>query len=676
MKIKQDIKLAARSGNAVTQDELDWSQKWVADNFSDSAIPPFSFVYDKQHSSDFLGSWQRSCSNEQRLGSKSVRCIKYYDHQTSLEVSCELTFYHDYSAVEWQLDFKNCSNHDTPILENIQALNMSLERENRPDLLYPANEFLLHWVKGCRNRVDDYATDIEVLDHASQIYCRGGRPASGDDTAGRDGALPFFNVQAIDRGLIIGVGWTGQWLAQFDRPAEKELVIKAGMGKTHLKLNPGEKIRSPRMLVFFWKGDRVSAQNKFRQFILDKVVPQVDGKPIQLPIAANGWYFFNFGSEVTEQNQIEFLQHFADKKIPLEDFWIDAGWYGQEDKNWIQTVGDWFPKKSAFPNGLKPVAEEARKHKMGFVVWFEPERVCPDTEIYNKYPEWVTKPPKGVQSDFALLNLGNPDARAWLTNRISSLIEENGITIYRQDMNFDPLPYWQSMDAPDRQGMAEIKHIEGLYEFWDELLRRHPNLTIDNCSAGGRRIDFETLKRSISLWRSDFTEPRGVQSHGFSLMSFVPTVSGLCTYFGWTDSYTFRSGLGNGITLGWDVKDTGFDAKQARKNMKEFELLRPLFYGDFYPMTEYSSSKGSWLAYQIHREDIKRGALVMFRRSESPFMTAKFMLRGLKADSIYCLKNLDSEATCMQDGQTLMSGVGYTLPEPQSSQIWVYEEKI
>ena len=670
MKPKHNVNLAARSGSPVTQDELEWSQKWVADKFYDSAIPPFSFVYDGQDSNKFIGSWDRSCGDEQRVGSKSVRCIKYYDPKTSLEVSCEITFYNDYPAVEWQLDFKNCSDQDTPILENLQTLNMSLERENRPDLLYPANEFLLHWVKGCRCRVDDYAPDIDVLDHASQIYCRGGRSSSGDDTTGRDGALPFFNIQAIDRGLIIGVGWSGQWSAQFERPREKELVIKAGMGKTHLKLNPGEKIRSPRMLVFFWKGDRISSQNKFRQFVLERVVPQVDGKPVQLPIAANGWYFYNFGSEVTERNQIEFLQHFVDKKIPLDVFWIDAGWYGQEGKNWIQTVGDWFPKKSAFPNGLKPIAEEARKHEMGFVVWFEPERVCPDTEIYNKHPEWVIKPPKGVQSDFALLDLGNPDARAWLTDCVSSLIEQNGITIYRQDMNFDPLPYWQSVDTPDRQGMAEIKHIEGLYQFWDELLKRHPRLTIDNCSAGGRRIDFETLRRSIVLWRSDFTEPRGVQSHGFSLMSFVPTASGLCTYFGWTDPYTFRSGLGNGISLCWDVKDPDFNVEQAQKNMREFKLLRPLFYGDFYPMTEYSCS------YQVHREDLKRGALVIFRRSESPFTTAKFKLRGLKADNIYCMKNLDSEVICKQEGQTLMSGMEFTLADPQSSQIWVYEEKM
>jgi hypothetical protein len=71
-------------------------------------------------------------------------------------------------------------------------------------------------------------------------------------------------------------------------------------------------------------------------------------------------------------------------------------------------------------------------------------------------------------------------------------------------MLYDPLPYWRANDAPDRQGMAEIRHVEGLYEFWNDLLRRHPGLVIDNCASGGRRIDLETISRSIPLWRSDW----------------------------------------------------------------------------------------------------------------------------------------------------------------------------
>ena len=103
-----------------------------------------------------------------------------------------------------------------------------------------------------------------------------------------------------------------------------------------------------------------------------------------------------------------------------------------------------------------------------------------------------------------LYNLGNPEARKALADLISALITEGKITCYRQDFNMAATPFWEAADAPDRVGISEIRHIEGLYAFCDELLARHPDLLIDNCSSGGRRLDIETASRSVPLWRSDF----------------------------------------------------------------------------------------------------------------------------------------------------------------------------
>src|SRR5512136_3398137 len=86
------------------------------------------------------------------------------------------------------------------------------------------------------------------------------------------------------------------------------------------------------------------------------------------------------------------------------------------------------------------------------------------------------------------------------------MIEEVGIDVYRQDFNMEPLRYWQEADEPERVGMHEIRHVEGLYALWDELRARHPGLAIDNCASGGRRIDLETVSRSYALWRSDFQD--------------------------------------------------------------------------------------------------------------------------------------------------------------------------
>ena len=93
--------------------------------------------------------------------------------------------------------------------------------------------------------------------------------------------------------------------------------------------------------------------------------------------------------------------------------------------------------------------------------------------------------------------MGIPEARRFLTDFISQQIGEFGIDCYRQDFNFAPLEFWRNADAPDRQGMTEIRWVEGFYAFWDELLQRHPNLIIDVCASGGKHLDLETLSRTF-----------------------------------------------------------------------------------------------------------------------------------------------------------------------------------
>jgi len=150
-----------------------------------------------------------------------------------------------------------------------------------------------------------------------------------------------------------------------------------------------------------------------------------------------------------------------------------------------------------------------------------------------------------------LLNLGNEDARRWITDHVSNMIESEGISVYRQDFNMDPLPYWRAADGTDRQGMSEIRHIEGLYAFWDELLRRHPGLLIDNCASGGRRIDIETASRSVFLWRTDYQyyEPNGYQPQTYGINLYLPSTS---TGNAYPDVYSFRSAINNGMVVGWN----------------------------------------------------------------------------------------------------------------------------
>ena len=665
---------------------------WLKAQFSGRRLPPFSFIYGGRPSSDLLTEWKRGSEEQPPEGSCRRRAVHYDDPATRLKVTCEITSFEIYPAVEWVLHFENNGSDDSPILEDIQALDTVLIRPDRSDVgqrfekavsepwdnpspeeELSFNEFFLHHWRGAMARTEDFTPGRTMLpvNCKYSLFSLGGRSSSGDDTSSWDGSLPFFNVEAVDHGALFAVGWTGQWRAEFERDLERNLAIRAGMDLTHLKLHPGERIRTPSILIFFWKNDRLAGYNKFRQFILDHHTPQQNDKPLQLPLASNAWFAFRYGNDVDEQNQIEYARLIKEKGISLDYFWIDAGWYGK--KEWGADVGDWFPKQSAFPRGLKPVADAVRELGMGFFLWYEPERVRRNTQLWNEHPEWLLMPDE-EEPEQAILDLGNREARDWMTDLVSGMIDELGMDVYRQDMNCHPLEYWRHADAPDRQGMTEIRHIEGLYAFWDELRRRHPNLIIDNCATGARRLDLECMSRSITLWRCDHTEPAAVHGHGFALAFLYPATSGVCHYVNRCDPYVVRSAFSNGLVLAVDVRRPDFHQAQVLKLIEEFRTVQPLYYGDFYPLTAHSTSQTAWLGYQLHRHDLRRGAVLVFRRRQSPFTVGRFKLRGLMAKAKYEMTDADTGEKRVHTGRKLMSSLTIRIPKAESSVLLTYRE--
>ncbi|MDP7398840.1 MAG: alpha-galactosidase, partial [Lentisphaeria bacterium] len=489
-------------------------------------------------------------------------------------------------------------------------------------------------------------------------------------------------------------GWSGSWKAQFRRDTQGVLGLQGGMGHTRLKLLAGEEVRTPRILMLFWEGARLKAHNQFRQLVLAHYTPHREGKPVQMPLSANSWSLHNSGSETSEENQIELIRRYKASKIPLECYWLDAGWYEGVDgvERWGECVGNWFPKKRTFPNGFRALADEVAKAGLGFVLWFEPERAKPGTQLYEEFPQWMIMPDEDIvrtrrekqqweqpwtDKVEALPDFGNPQLREWFTDHVSSMIEQYGVTVFRQDFNFDPAAYWRLADGEDREGITEIRFIEGLYEFWEELVRRHPGLLIDNCASGGRRIDLETITRSVALHRTDNAgEPEAAQSHTMGINLYYPcSGTGIFADLETVDRYYLRSCLAAAMQLCWDVYADDFDAVAACSFSDEFKLLRPLFYGDFYPLTVDNCSRNSdvWCAYQLYREDLNRGAVVAFRRENSPYPGAQLKLHGLDAAATYECNDIDTDVKTAVTGRELMEeGLEIAMPQAPDSRILVF----
>jgi alpha-galactosidase len=634
------------AGDGVSYDQADWADAsvtlesgrkvWldempiVQPKTGLSTALPFSFTYGGRPSADLLKSWTRS----QQQSGKDRCVVAYTDPVTGLEVSCEITIFPDFPAVEWLLRLRNNGPADTPILENILPLDLNL--------VAPKGDIMLRHSHGSTCTPTDFLPADEPIAPSKEIALapRGGRSS--------DGALPFFNLEWSGGGLVGAIGWSGQWAMRLTRNAGSGLSLRAGQQTTRLRLRPGESIRTPRILLVMWKGnDRLRGHNLLRRLLLAHYVPRINGEVVLPPVTENTWFIFNTGNDVTEENQLESIRSMA--PLGVECYWLDAGWF---EGGWPTGVGSWVPKKEAFPRGLKPLGDAAHERGMKFVVWFEPERVNPNSRIARERPEWVLH---ATGKRDGLFNLGNPEARAWLTDYLTKCIAEAGIDVYRNDFNIDPLPFWQAADETDRQGITEIRYIEGLYAMWDALLQRRPGLWIDNCASGGRRIDLETTSRSLPLWRSDTQCCRKplpiqdqVQTAGLSL--YVPLHSAGVWDFG---PYPFRSVATTGTNLCMDTRAKDFPADEAKRAIEEVKGLRPFYLGDFYPLTDIVLDERHWCGWQFDRPDLGKGFAVVFRRPQSPYPAMEIGLRALDSEAGYDVFLVDTNRKQTMSGADL-----------------------
>jgi len=646
-----------------TSEEIAHSSEWFVRSFETAgAAIPFSFRYGDRPSSALLPTWRREDGPD---------ATSFRDPETGLVCRCDVIRYADFPAVEWVLRFTNTGNRETPIIADIEPLDALVQAKDEPARLHHAN--------GSLCRFDDFAAHETELDRGARhrIATWGGRSSNG--------ALPFFNLALGGRGIIVAIGWTGDWAAEFSRDHEGTVRMVAGMQRTHLKLLPGETIRTPRIVLLFWEGERLHGHNMLRRFILGHHAPQPADSLVEVLSSFALW------GENTVARQLEKAHWFVEKGIDVDNYWIDAGWHGDGEFHpkanvfntpWGEHVGNWWPNRANYPDGLGPIGAFVREHGMRFTLWFESERVYRGTWFARERPGWLL----GPIGDNWLFDLGNPEARAGLADAISSVIDEGCITCYRQDFNMDPAPFWQAADAPDRIGMHEIRHIEGLYAFWDDLRARHPGLIIDNCSSGGRRIDLETINRSIPLWRSDFQcypdfDPIGMQGQTHGLSLWVPLSTGCCDR---PDAYAFRSTLLPGVVVcttvaGPDEPEgvrTPWDAypvEWLRRMLAEQKVVRRYAYGDFTPLLSFSLADDVWAAWQWHRADLCEGAVVALRRPKSPFTSMTAPLHGLDADARYEVRAWDGGAVTRAAGSELAArGLTITIDEQPGSRLFTY----
>lgn len=664
------------TAHSTTSNDMLKTRTWAHGFFTHAADLPISFNVDGQPIRGIPDAWSPT-TVRRRIDANLIETVfEGTDPATGLTVRVEVTQYQDFPVMEWVVWLTNTSSGPTPLISDILALD---------GVFRGASPVVTH-CNGDYYSVDGYTPEETSLQAGETLRFapRGGRAC--------DGAFPYYRVTFEDWGFSMAIGWPAQWAVSYEGLPDG-VRIRSGQEHTHLQLMPGERIRTPRMTILSWSGDAFRAGDVFhavnlwRRWYLAHILPRPDGQPLKPLLACAATDEGEEFTAATEENQIRFIGAHHQRGIRPDVWWIDAGWYPcynkQGERRWWET-GTWVPDPERFPRGLKPVSDYAARKGADLLLWFEPERVRPGTQLDGEHPEWLLR---AEGNDNALLFLGNPECRQWLTDHVCKLIADNGIKIYRQDHNFEPLEHWRQNEAGDRQGLNENLHVQGYLQYWDDLLARNPGLWIDSCSSGGRRNDLETMRRSVPLHYTDY----GYGDHPVKL-AFHRTLFEWIPYFkeatlSWDleggsrfdhriDSFSFHCGMAAMLFATPDIRRDDYDFALAVKMIDVWRKAAGLLlYGDYYAHTPFHKRADQWVAWQFDSPETGHGFVQGIRLPAAAEETLTIYPQGIEREADYTFENPETGEEMVLSGDDLLhDGFTFALP-PRSGALWLYHKQ-
>lgn len=602
-----------------------------------------------------------------------------YTLPDGIVLECHLKKYTQQRVYWWVNRWYNPTDHDGGLISELWDCDVQIPfepdvkptRRDRQDTWEPKS-LRIYEAKGANVVQDDYSP--------SWVRIWEGDTYTASCDAGRSGlkTSPFFDINRNDYGVILAVGWTGQWNVKIDR-AEDSVRIRSGIqyAAEGFRIRPGESFRtSSAAMMMYYRGQN-EAHNRFRSFMRE-ISPLGKDSPRgeQTPFSAIFW------GGVSTKQMFDRWGKIFENKLPFDTCWVDAGWYeplrstttATQSAEW-PIIGTWEINKFYHPAEYVDLVEYLKQHGVGFMLWFEPERI--NKKAGKPWVEYLE--PIDPNTESVLVALNKDEVCDAIIEMVSEKVRKLSLSVYRQDINILPLAIWLKADEPERAGMTEILYINNLYRFWDALLERFPNLLIDNCAGGGHRNDVEMLSRSVPMWRSDYQckwdclpEANQMQNQAswwmpYAGIGYGPTLG---------DLYSFRSAYCNGMTVRtwehadpeWEVGAMNEPMDWARKYFAEYQEVRKYFACDMYPLVPFSRENGTWCVTEYLDRADHNGVILAFRRAACPYNEVNVKLDGVQLYKMYHFTNVDTGEEFEMKGYDLVTkGLTLKLDEPRSS---------
>ena len=448
------------------------------------------------------------------------------------------------------------------------------------------------------------------------------------------------------QGEVIGFSliYSGNFLAQAEVDTHDTTRVLLGINPEWFdwKLEPGEEFQTPEaVMVYTDRGMNDMSQTFHRLF--QKRLARGYWRDRERPILINNWEatYFDF----TEERIVEIAKKAKEQGIEL--FVLDDGWFGKRTSE-RAGLGDWKANPERLPEGITGLAQKIEALGMKFGLWFEPEMVNKDSDLYREHPDWILSVPERRQSQGRyqyVLDFSRKEVVDYIYDRMAEILGSGKVSYVKWDMNRSITECWSAALPADRQGEVFHRYILGVYDLYDRLNTAFPEVLFESCASGGGRFDPGLLYYAPQGWASDDTdaaERLKIQygtSYCYPISSIGAHVSASPNHqiMRSTPLYT-RANVACFGTFGYELDLNRLTAEEQEEVKRQTAFMKKyrsvLQFGSFYRLE--SPFEGNVTAWMSVSGDRKTAVVGWYRTLNGINMGyTRVKLRGLEPDSVY-----------------------------------------
>ena len=484
------------------------------------------------------------------------------------------------------------------------------------------------------------------------------------------------------RVFAAALGSDGNWQYKVTHADDKRNYFAAGALETDMiRIRPGERYTTPPLFVTYSTAGKGQASRNFHDYLRRYGVSNGQS---ERAVVHNSWEgaYMSFDEAVI----LRMINAAAD--LGAELFVLDDGWFGNKhprnDAN--AGLGDWQVNTAKLPNGIERLIDEAESAGIRFGLWVEPEMVNPNSELFERHPEWAMQVPNRERVESRnqyLLDLTNPEVEAFVYNAVSDiLLAHPRIAYIKWDHNF----FASNAGAAhlqDNQGAVSELYVAAYRRIMTRLRAEFPNVVFQVCSGGGSRVDFGTMRYHEECWASDMTIGVRRIPIQWGHSHFLPgnTLASHINRYGDGD-FKLRADVAMCGRLGVELDPaviTEENREAIRRGIAAYKKLRPMLHAaDLYRGRSPHSSALTELT--LAAKDKREAVMFGFNRSKEA-VTAGVYFGGLEAEATYRVTEVNpAEAPRFTAGEftgkeLMENGLEVSFPAYESS-VAAHAEKI